>query len=224
MALRKTCPKCQSPNHCRKSQCAECGYLFSGKKSNKIEMRNKRSKKTMEMCELRKANDRERKARKRASASDSDTNLRRASDRLHKATKRDNASAYDTELRRASNKLCQANKRANQNDCDTVRRREKDCCSTASVRAQSKSVGKVIQDFLAKVKVGPDYVCTCCHRMLYRHAVIGFKPTKYTKASPELLRELSEHAYVGGDGKQWVCKTCDGALCRGNLLRLMVWS
>ena len=35
--------------------------------------------------------------------------------------------------------------------------------------------------------------------MLYRHAVIGFKPTKYTKASPELRRELSEHA---SDGKQ----------------------
>ena len=79
-----------------------------------------------------------------------------------------------------SNKLCQANKRANQNDCDTERRREKDRCSTASVRAQSKSVDKVIQEFLAKVKFGPDYVCTCCHRMLYRHAVIGFKPTKYT--------------------------------------------
>ena len=98
-----------------------------------------------------------------------------------------------------SNKLCQANKRANQNDCDTERRREKDRCSTASVRAQSKSVDKVIQEFLAKVKFGPDYVCTCCHRMLYRHAVIGFKPTKYTKASPELRRELSEHA---SDGKQ----------------------
>ena len=78
-------------------------------------------------------------------------------------------------------------------------------------------VDKVIQEFLAKVKIGPDYVCTCCHRMLYRHAVIGFKPTKYTKASPELLRELSEHAYITSDGKQWVCKTCDGALCRGNL-------
>ena len=63
LALRKTCPKCQSLNHCRKSQCAECGYLFSSKKSDKIEMR---SKKTMEMRELCKVNDRERKARKRA--------------------------------------------------------------------------------------------------------------------------------------------------------------
>ena len=38
-----------------------------------------------------------------------------------------------------------------------------------------------------------------------------------TKASPELLDGLSDNAYVSSDGKQWVCKTCDGALCRGNL-------
>ena len=120
-------------------------------------------------------------------------------------------------MRRASNTLCQANKRVYESECDAQRRREKDRCSTASARALTKSIDVVIQEFLAKVKVGPDYVCTCCHRMLYRHAVIGFKPTKYTKASPELLTELSEHAYVGSDGKQWVCKTCDGALSRGNL-------
>ena len=161
---------------------------------------------------MRRASDRLHKATTRDNASAYDTELRRASDRLHKATKRDNASAYDTELRRASNKLCQANKRANQNHCDTERCRKKDRCSTASVRAQSKSIDKVIQEFLAKVKIGPDYVCTCCHRMLYRHAVIGFKPTKYTKASPELLRELSEHAYITSDGKQWVCKTCDWSI------------
>ena len=60
-------------------------------------------------------------------------------------------------------------------------------------------------------------MCTCCHRMLYRHSVIGFKPIKYSKASLELLGELCEHIYVTSEGKQWVCKTCDGALSRGNL-------
>ena len=226
-------------------------------------MRNRISEQTMEMCELRKANDRERKARKRAGASDfdtelrrasdrllkatkrdnddehdtelrrasdrlhkatkrdnddeHDTELRRASDRLHKANKRDNDDEHDTELRRASDRLRKANKRSYDNEHDTERRKEKDRCSTASARAQSKSIDVVIQEFLAKVKVGPDYVCTCCHRMLYKHAVVCFNPTRYTKASPELLEGLSDNAYVSSDGKQWVCKTCDGALCRGNL-------
>ena len=63
-----------------------------------------------------------------------------------------------------------------------------------------KTIETVIQEFLAKVKVGPDYVCTSCHRMLYKHAVIGFNTTRYTKANPELLKGLSEHAYVSSDG------------------------
>ena len=65
-------------------------------------------------------------------------------------------------------------------------------------------IAVVTEEFLAKVKMGPDYVCTSCHRMMYMHTVVPFK---YSKASPELLDKLSEHAYVGSDGKQWICKT-----------------
>ena len=49
------------------------------------------------------------------------------------------------------------------------------------------NIAVVIEEFLAKVKMGPEYVCTSCHRMM---------PTKYSKASPELLEKLSEHMYL----------------------------
>ena len=152
MALRKTCPKCQSPNHCRKSQCAECGYLFSSKKSNKIEMRNKRSKKTMEMRELRKANDRERELVRVililicVELVIDCTKLPREIMQVHMILNCVELMIDCTKLPRRIMQvhtilncvelLCQANKRANQNDCDTERRREKDRCSTASVRDQ----------------------------------------------------------------------------------------
>ena len=48
----------------------------------------------------------------------------------------------------------------------------------------------VIEEFQGKVKIGPEYICTSCHRMMYRHSVVLFKPTKYTKASPELIEEV----------------------------------
>jgi len=32
--------------------------------------------------------------------------------------------------------------------------------------------------------------------------VVPFKPTKNSKASPELLEKLSEHTYVSSNGKQ----------------------
>ena len=211
---------------------------------------------------LRKAHERERKARKRACESDGEASVRKFSDRNHKRRCKENESASEAEERRIRNSLSHAKKRCNESASEAEERRLRDSLShakkkcnesaseaddrrlrnslshakkrcnesaseaeerraksrcRAKTRAESKSIKLVIQEFLAKVKVGPDCVCTCCHRMMYKHSVHGFNPDKYTKASPELLGELCEHIYVTSEGKQWVCKTCDGALSRGNL-------
>ena len=39
--------------------------------------------------------------------------------------------------------------------------------------------------FLDKVKIGPEYVCACCHRMLYRNSVVECVFTQLPKLSPE---------------------------------------
>ena len=40
MALRKSCPKCETINHCKKSRCVKCGYALSSKgKCKKVKMR-----------------------------------------------------------------------------------------------------------------------------------------------------------------------------------------
>ncbi len=88
----------------------------------------------------------------------------------------------------------------------------------ATRRTRTKPIDVVIDDFMAKVRIGPDYVCTSCHRMLYRHSVVPFKPSKYTKADSELVDKLSQHECVSNiDGKKYVCKTCDGSISRGVL-------
>ena len=86
-------------------------------------------------------------------------------------------------------------------------------------RALVVPMEKCIADFQSKVKQGPEFVCTCCHRMMYKQTVVPYTRTKYTKASDELLERVfsAEHNYISSDGKQWVCKTCDGALKRGNI-------
>ena len=78
---------------------------------------------------------------------------------------------------------------------------------------------KYITDFQSKIKQGPEFVCTCCHRLMYKQTVIPCTKTKYTKASNELLEQIfsAEHNYISLDGMQWVCKTCDAALKRGNM-------
>ena len=86
----------------------------------------------------------------------------------------------------------------------------------ANSRNAVKPIDKIIEEFLGKVRVGPEYVCTSCHRMMYKHSVVTFRPPKYTKASPELLELMSQLAHVT-NGKQWICLSCDRSLCRGVL-------
>ena len=41
---------------------------------------------------------------------------------------------------------------------------------------------------------------------------------KYSKCTDEMLQYvLSEGSLYDNDGKQWICKTCDGALIKGNI-------
>ena len=86
-------------------------------------------------------------------------------------------------------------------------------------RALSVPIEKCITDFQSKVKQGLEFVCTCCHCMMYRQSVVPYVRSKYTKASNELLEQVfsTEDDYVSSDGEQWVCKTCDGALRKGNM-------
>ena len=176
----------------------------------------KRDKQTEQEAAEHRTSDRLRAAAKRDKQTEQEAAEHRTSDRLRAAAKRDKQTEQEAAERRISNRLCTAAKRNKQTEQEVAERNAKKRCMMASVRTK-EDIDIIIKEFLAKVKIGPEYVCTYCHRMLYRHAVIGFKPTKYTKATPELLKKLSEHAYVSSDGKQWVCKTCDGALCRGNL-------
>ena len=55
--------------------------------------------------------------------------------------------------------------------------------------------------------------------MMYKQTVVLYSRGKYIKASNELLEQVfsAEHSYTNSGGKQWVCKTCDGALKRGNM-------
>ena len=89
----------------------------------------------------------------------------------------------------------------------------------AKKRALVVPMDKYIADFQSKVKQGPEFVCTCCHRMMYKLSVVPYNRGKYTKASSELLEQVlsAKHNYISSDGKQWVCTTCDSALKRGNM-------
>ena len=87
---------------------------------------------------------------------------------------------------KANERQYQARNRARESEHETVSRKT----------VQWLRLDPVIEEFQAKVKVGPEYVCTSCHRMMYKRSVVIFKPTKYTQASPELLGRINKHCWA----------------------------
>ena len=62
--------------------------------------------------------------------------------------------------------------------------RAKNMCLMANSRSAVKPadpINRIIEKFLGKGRVGPEYVYTSCHRMMYKHSVVIFRSFKYTK-------------------------------------------
>ena len=183
--------------------------------TNKQSMARKRAKETEHDTCTRRDTNKQNMARKRADETEHDTCTRRDANKQNMARKRADETEHDTCTRRDTNKQNMARKRADETEHETDKRRAKNRHLMANSRAECKPIDVVIHQFQTKVKLGPEYVCTCCHRMMYKQNVVPFKPTKYTKASDELLCKVTKHSYVSFD--EWVCTTCNGSLCKGSL-------
>lgn len=64
---------------------------------------------------------------------------------------------------------------------------------------------------ILKVKSGPEYVCTCCHRLMYRKTVTVLDMNKYNGATSDTLNSVfaNQYPYVSIENKLWICSTCD---------------
>ena len=85
------------------------------------------------------------------------------------------------------------------------------------LRNQTVSFETAITTFYAAVNEGPDYVCTVCHRIMYRVSVVMYRRHNYTKCSEDVLQSAYSLEYTSIDGKQWICRTCDRQLRKGVL-------
>ena len=157
-------------------------------------------------------------ARKRASETQAETLHRQEANRVCTARQRASESQAETLRRQKANRVCTARKRASKTQDENLNRCEQEKTRIAKMRSMTVSVDKAISGFLLKAKCGPDFVCTCCHRLMYRQTVVPYNRT-YSRASETMLQQVfcDEYRYVSSDGNVWVCKTCDGALMRGKI-------
>ena len=210
------------------------------KQKNKKRVSDVRANESREQSAIRIENNKKNMANCRANESIDETALRNKKNMLHMSHLRANESAEEIVVRNDKNRqrMCESRanetleaaahrKQINKDNMFTARRDQTpeqsqvrkalNAASQRCNRSKTISLDDTIASFLNKIRFGPDYVCTVCHRMMYYHGVYQFRKDKYSKADPEMLHRVLSVMYVCKDGSQWVCHTCDRALKGGRI-------
>ena len=173
--LVKLCPDCGNRLHARKSKCT-CGHVF-------VRLRPSLGIQSTSEAELDHRRYRTAcQTRKRALQSECESDQRRKENAACKALKRSLESEHESDQRRKADAACKALKRSLESEHESDQRRKADAACKAHRKALCVSVQRVIDSFIMKTKQGPDYVCTSCHRLMYRQTVVPLSIEKYAKA------------------------------------------
>ena len=186
---------------------------------NRTHMASKRATETAEETVARQIQNRTHMASTRASETVEETVARKTRDRVHKASMRATETVEETVARQTQDKLCRSRKRALESPEQMLLRKQTNKEHMSCKRSKGVSVEEAITAFHSETKAGPDFVCTCCHRMMYRKTVVLCNKEKYNKVSPDLLDNIfsASLSHISSDGKEYICKTCDRALARGSI-------
>ena len=87
----------------------------------------------------------------------------------------------------------------------------------ANARTRTVLIESAIAAFHSEIKLGPEFVCTCCHPMMYKKSVVACNKVKNTKPSTDVLHKVfsPDYSCISFGGKEWICMTCNKALRRG---------
>ena len=188
---------------------------------NKEHMASVRAAESSEQTLHRQQHDREYKASVRAAESSEQSLHRQQQNKEHMASMRAAESSEQTLHRQQHDREYKASVRAAESSEQSLHRQQQNKEHMASVRAAKKandvSIEQAIVSFHSDIKNGPDFVCTCCHRLMYRKSAVPCNPAKYSKCSNDLLNCVfsADLRYVCDTGNEYICKTCDRALKRG---------
>ncbi len=81
-------------------------------------------------------------------------------------------------IRKEIDNLSKKSVRMSETESEALNRMETKKLAMRTKTALSVTVENAISSFLSKVKSGPEYVCTVCHRLLYKSFVVMFNECK----------------------------------------------
>ena len=125
-------------------------------------------------------------------------------------------------MRRKADSKRNVSERANESDAKRSMRRQTDSVHKSNKRRRLLSPEVVVAEFKSKIMYSADFVCTCCHRLMFREAVIALDKTKYDKIDPSVLDKVFDVKYehattMDGHTASYIYKTCHSALSRGSM-------
>ena len=187
------------------------------KQQNREHMANARAIEPVEVAAQRKQQHREHMTNVRAIEPVEVAAQRKQQNREHMANARAIEPVEVAAQRKQQHREHMANAKAIETPEASQNRKTQNAVSMRAHRNRTLTIDETISAFLSKIRVGPEYVCTVCHHMMYYSNVVPFKRDKYNKGSPEMLDSVFSVMYVCPDGSQWICHSCDRTLKRGTL-------
>ncbi len=164
------------------------------KKAERDRMRQTREEESVESREKRLADQRKYEAEKRLQMSPEEKIEHQKQDRLRKASAMETMSNTDRDLQRERNRQSQAMKRKLD-------------------KGKVITIEEAAENFRRKCHELPEYVCTCCHRLLWKQSVLPFNIDKYDKSSDVIKTCLaSDVLRETKPGEMYICTTCNGDL------------
>ena len=161
--------------------------------------------------------------RVRESETPDQTHKRRKCDRHYKASAKQTETYEETACRREHNRQCKNTSRAQETPQQTKKRQEMAKMNISQTRLAKKTKVETIDDamnnFKSEVKKQPVYICTSCHRLLWRKGVQKFSIDKYNKVRPEIIQLVLDDKYrlSSIDGSTYICHCCHRTLKLGRI-------
>ena len=136
---------------------------------------------------------------------------------------RQTESYNQTAYRREYNRQCNKTSRAQETPAKTKQQQHMDKTKTSQTRLAKKlkveKIDEAMNNFKRECKKQPVYICTLCHRLLWRKGVQKFSINKYNKIRKEIIQLVLHKKYrlSSINGSIYICHTYHTALKSGKI-------